>query len=1098
MKFIYFLLFFLISSIASSDTLPPGTVAIKGGTDGTKIGNVADALKVNVTNATSSTVNQGTGGLSPWLITGSVGRTWTLLNSTDSVNVGNFPSTFGVTQATTPWVTSRNWNLGFAGDKVDASGSSVSVSNFPGTQNVNVTNASLPVSQFGAWSTGRTWSLLNTTDSVNVGNFPATQNVAVTNTPTVNIGTTGGLALDTTLSSTAGSATGGTAAAKSELAGAIYNSTPPTLTNGQQAALQFDVNGNLKTTPAGGSTSVTQGTTPWIVGQSSGANLHTNVDNFPASQTVNGTVTAIQPTAANLNATVVQSAGANLHVNVDSAPTTAVTQSGTWTVQQGTPPWAVSQSGAWTTGRTWTLSSGTDSVNVGNFPATFGVTQSTSPWVTSDLADGSVTGGTAGTKSILSGLQFNTVLPTLTNGQQAAAQSDSSGRLLIGALPAGGNTIGAVNQAGAPWSVSGSGNFTVVQPTGTNLHTVVDSGTVTANIGTTNGLALDTTVANVQGSSTGGTAAAKSSLSGGVYNTAAPTLTNGQQASLQFDVNGNLKTTTTGGTTAVTQGTTPWVVGQSSGANLHADIDNFPASQTVNGTITSNQGTSPWVDNVTQFGGSNVVTGTGASGAGIPRVTVANDSNILATQSGTWNINNISGTVSLPTLAATSTKQSDGTQKTQIVDGSGVVVATNYGSAANAIRTAAQIGNASAVADFNAGATTAQTLRVAANSYDGAGNAITSTTVNSKTGQSSIVSGQDPLTVTGTGSALNGDAIAATDVSNYRDIALQLVVTGTNTTTFQGSNDNFTNTFSVDCVSTAANNVSPVTTTAATILVHCPISYKFFRARITAFTSGTSAGTALVSPLPPAADLGQRLVAITGTVPVSGTVSTNPAVQNFSTQVASAARVATGNSGNVTQAAPNNQAVFNLQVTAVSGTAPTLDLVFQESYDGGTTWTDEWHWERVTATGQFSTPNIVMNTNHFRFVWTIAGTTPSFTFSVTSNQGNQVGMIQRRFFDRTIVLTTINSTTASFLTDGCLDYNFTVNQSTCVTFPTLAIQSSEDNVNWATTLTVLATTANGTFASATGQQQSHFSRVIVTTAGTGCTLGYVALRCHQN
>lgn len=98
----------------------------------------------------------------------------------------------------------------------------------------------------------------------------------------------------------------------------------------------------------------------------------------------------------------------------------------------------------------------------------------------------------------------------------------------------------------------------------------------------------------------------------------------------------------------------------------------FPASMSVT------QGTSPWVDNITQFGSNNVVTGTGASGLGIPRVTVSNDSNILATQSGawttgrtwallnstdsvnavqlgTWNINNISGTISLPTGASTET-----------------------------------------------------------------------------------------------------------------------------------------------------------------------------------------------------------------------------------------------------------------------------------------------------------------------------------------------------------------------------------------------------------------------------------------------------------
>ncbi|HWR15177.1 MAG TPA: hypothetical protein VN577_10130 [Terriglobales bacterium] len=40
------------------------------------------------------------------------------------------------------------------------------------------------------------------------------------------------------------------------------------------------------------------------------------------------------------------------------------------------------------------------------------------------------------------------------------------------------------------------------------------------------------------------------------------------------------------------------------------------------------QGTSPWVTNISQFGGNAVVTGTGASGSGIPRVTVANDSKI--------------------------------------------------------------------------------------------------------------------------------------------------------------------------------------------------------------------------------------------------------------------------------------------------------------------------------------------------------------------------------------------------------------------------------------------------------------------------------------
>jgi hypothetical protein len=67
-------------------------------------------------------------------------------------------------------------------------------------------------------------------------------------------------------------------------------------------------------------------------------------------------------------------------------------------------------------------------------------------------------------------------------------------------------------------------------------------------------------------------------------------------------------------------------------------------TQPVSGTVTSNAGTGTFniqanaSVNVTQFGGSAAVTGTGASGAGIPRVTVSNDSNVLATQSGTWTV----------------------------------------------------------------------------------------------------------------------------------------------------------------------------------------------------------------------------------------------------------------------------------------------------------------------------------------------------------------------------------------------------------------------------------------------------------------------------
>ena len=144
-------------------------------------------------------------------------------------------------------------------------------------------------------------------------------------------------------------------------------------------------------------------------------------------------------------------------------------------------------------------------------------------------------------------------------------------------------------------------------------------------------------------------------------------------------------------------------------------VDGSAVTQPVSGTVTANQGTSPWTDNISQFGGSAVVTGTGTSGAGIPRVTVSNDSNVLATQSGTWTVQpgntpnttpwlstisqgGNSATVTagnalkvdgsavtqpvsatslpLPTGAATSANQTNGSQETQIVQGGNTATVT--------------------------------------------------------------------------------------------------------------------------------------------------------------------------------------------------------------------------------------------------------------------------------------------------------------------------------------------------------------------------------------------------------------------------------------
>src|SRR5579884_2249669 len=211
---------------------------------------------------------------------------------------------------------------------------------------------------------------------------------------------------------------------------------------------------------------------------------------------------------------------------------------------------------------------------------------------------------------------------------------------------------------------AGTGTFTVGQATGSNLHTVVDSGAITA---TTN---ADTTIG-------GTTAPSKGLLIIGKTNDGTP-----QYQALPEGA---------GGRSVI-------VEGYSGGTAVPVSGTFWQATQPVSGTVSITANSSV---NVNQIGGNAVVTG-GASGllavggpvasgsanadnplkmGGVfnttqPTVTTgqvveaqatARGALIVATgvdafatsasQSGTWNITNISGTVSLPTGAATAAKQ---------------------------------------------------------------------------------------------------------------------------------------------------------------------------------------------------------------------------------------------------------------------------------------------------------------------------------------------------------------------------------------------------------------------------------------------------------
>ena len=110
----------------------------------------------------------------------------------------------------------------------------------------------------------------------------------------------------------------------------------------------------------------------------------------------------------------------------------------------------------------------------------------------------------------------------------------------------------------------------------------------------------------------------------------------------------------------------------------------------------------------------------------------------------------------------------------------------------------------------------------------------------------------------------------------------------------------------------------------------------------------------------------------------------NPSGEDSTRQTlfASAARTASVNGAAVATADVNN-AFVTLNVTAVSGTAPTLDVKIQGTDDGGTIWFDI---PNAVFTQKVATGSQAIQINTFsdviRAVATIGGTTPSFTFAV--------------------------------------------------------------------------------------------------------------------
>ena len=190
---------------------------------------------------------------------------------------------------------------------------------------------------------------------------------------------------------------------------------------------------------------------------------------------------------------------------------------------------------------------------------------------------------------------------------------------------------------------------------------------------------------------------------------------------------------------------------------------------------------------------------------------------------------------------------------------------------------------------------------------------------------------------------------------------------------------------------------------------------------------------------------------------------------------------------------------INCPVTAVSGTTPTLDIVVQESDDGGTNWFDVWHFPRITAVGMYRTPKLPLTGNRVRVVETLTGTTPSFTRARNRLQSSDSAPAMRRIFDRSLTAAqALNATTASMvMAASCRNVQMVIAMGAITTTaPVFKLQGSDDlGATWYDLPSgSLTSVASSTVQVTVPNVTADLVRAIVTTAGVAATLTYVALK----
>ena len=1049
--------------LATADTPPPSTVTAKiKDSAGNSLLSTSGALNVNVTNpgGGTQTVNQGSAGTSE--------QAW-------YAQITNFPSIQPVSQSGSWSFTSLN-----------------------------------PSTNYSLESGGHLASIDTKTPSLVGGAVPITGSITTSPAPPSDTVASGPMASSgAVVSVSANGIADGAVNIVGSFVGSIniqcvpYGTTPvsnlSTLQSGLWSSSAITTPGYYKWRGGNGCINVQAAYSAYTSGSPTV---------YMAANQAVGNPTVSQPNAANLNATVIQSTGTNLHTVVDSGSVTDnLTQVGGVAVSAATvngvnripvylgsgvqptttaPNWMDVIGGVDGSGKAQTLSitasqalkvdgsavtqpvSGTVTANQGGAPWANNLTQVGGVSVTA----ASVNGTNRIPVYLASGAAPNTTAPTWMD--------------VMGGIDGTGKAQAFSMTATQALKVDNSG---VTQPI---------SGSVTANLGTLNGAA---TAANQTGGSQ------KTQVVDGSGNVFGP-------AQIFSSINYMPVDTATAGTPGIaissSNASQADLIGGTDGTTLRAlstDSSGRPNINILSSVLPIGASTS--ANQTTELGYlSTIATNTGAQNTDITTtgtITALNGAVSISGQGVYTASFSVTGTWSATLVIEGQTPDSNWTalpintisnalpyMQSMAITTNGTYAISAGGFTSLRIRASAYTSGAAAIAID--GSLAQQTVIANINTPD--------LTITGASAQTAVVN-----------NILNSTfGTAATFVGGLHSASVQVTSTGTGGTfIFEGSNDNV-NYQAIpvynQLILTGTPITAAITASASQFLYTFPIQTNYVRLRIaTAITGGSiqafsrfsqAAWSPTVVQIANATAANANVQATIASGTVTSVASSSQALNTTVNDLASVAKTATFQLV-ITPAAGGAQSMsFQLNNGTTSGTTPTLDCQVIESLDNGATYTKLiYQFERVT--GSLATPLVSplirMSGNKFEYNCIIGGTTPSFTMALWRVGSPLNASTYRDLYDRTMVPSTLSSAGSVWSTAGCTSGQLTYSQSAATTNPTITLQTSPDQTNWANTTYNIATSGAGTFTVMIPAMNAKYARTITSTAGSGVTYNYSEFTC---